>query len=269
MSTVLRKGSTGEAVRNLEKLLITRGYTVSADADFNEDTERAVMDFQKANGLVVDGVAGPKTIDTLISGTRNQKSLTQQDIVQAATLLGVSVASIHAVNEVESSGKGFFEDGRAVILYERHIMYRRMKAAGLDADGAMATYPNLVNTKPGGYRGGWPEYTRLKSAQSINSDIALESCSWGLFQIMGYHWDPLGYASINDFVQQMQAGEGNQLTAFVKFIQADPNLLKALKAKKWVDFARIYNGPAYKDNLYDAKLARAYDRYAATDSEAT
>ncbi|MBV5553030.1 N-acetylmuramidase family protein, partial [Pseudomonas aeruginosa] len=46
------------------------------------------------------------------------------------------------------------------------------------------------------------------------------------------------------------------------FIDTDPALHKALKARKWADFARLYNGPDYKRNLYDTKLARAYEQHA-------
>ena len=52
------------------------------------------------------------------------------------------------------------------------------------------------------------------------------------------------------------------MNAFVRFIEADPELHKALKALKWPVVARIYNGPDYKDNLYDVKLQRAYQRFS-------
>ena len=257
----LRTGSKGDAVREIERLLVMQGYNLDEDSLFDSNTEQAVKAFQRANNMVIDGIVGEKTLQAIRSRNRNPKHLTQRDINQAAETLGVPVAAILAVTEIESNGSGFFEDGRAKILFERHIMYRRLKASGYDAERFASQYPRLVNIKPGGYRGGWPEYTRLKSAQVIDHDIALESCSWGQFQIMGYHWQSLGYAGVQDFVASMQQSEAGQLNAFVKFIQADPALHKALKAKKWAEFAKIYNGPAYKTNLYDIKLARAYDRY--------
>lgn len=61
----------------------------------------------------------------------------------------------------------------------------------------------------------------------------------------------------------MDISEGEQLKALVKFIEADPVLHKALKARKWAEFAKRYNGPAYKENDYDIKLARAYQQFAA------
>ena len=55
----------------------------------------------------------------------------------------------------------------------------------------------------------------------------------------------------------------HSLDAFVRFILADPTLLKALRAGAWATFAKQYNGPAYKENMYDVKLQRAYARFAA------
>jgi hypothetical protein len=67
----------------------------------------------------------------------------------------------------------------------------------------------------------------------------------------------------------MMAGEAQQLDVFVKFVAGDKALCKALKACKWADVAKLYNGPAYKDNRYDEKLAEAYARHAgATTDEA-
>jgi len=259
---IIRKGDLGDAVREVERLLVAQGYNVKEDSLFDANTEQAVKSFQTKMGLVVDGIVGEKTLQTLRSRNKNPKLLTQLNIDSAAKLLEVTVPVVLAVNEVESNGAGFFEDGRVKILFERHVMFRRLKAAGYDADALATKYPKLVNQLPGGYRGGWPEYTRLKSAQAIDHDIALESCSWGQFQIMGYHWKTLGYNSIQHFVECMQSGESAQLGAFVRFILEDATMHKALKGKKWADFARFYNGPAYKNNMYDTKLARAYERYS-------
>ncbi|NLC36068.1 MAG: N-acetylmuramidase family protein, partial [Alcaligenaceae bacterium] len=110
--------------------------------------------------------------------------------------------------------------------------------------------------------GGLSEYTRLSVARQICEPAAYESASWGAFQIMGFHWQMLGYKSVQEMVADASRSEGAQLGQFVRFILADDALHKALKARKWSAFARIYNGPAYADNLYDVKLARAYKRYA-------
>ncbi|MNF52929.1 hypothetical protein D3C84_342910 [compost metagenome] len=187
--------------------------------------------------------------------------------------LGVELAAILAVNEVESLGAGFLDNGKPKILYERHIMYRQLArprapeddAAALQAhaDDLATSQPNLVNPREGGYAGGTAEHQRLAHARLIDDTCALESASWGAFQIMGYHAVRLGYSSVQDFAARMAKDENEQFEAFVRFLEADPALLKALKAKKWAVFAKGYNGPDYQRNLYDIKLERAYKRHAA------
>ena len=76
-----------------------------------------------------------------------------------------------------------------------------------------------------------------------------------------------GYAGCRPYAEAMASGEPAQFDAFVRFIEADAALLKALKARKWADFAKLYNGPAYARNLYDVKLQRAFERYSATMKE--
>lgn len=59
----LRKGSSGQAVRDLQAMLKAKGMsTVRVDGNFGVATETAVKTFQKASGLVIDGIAGPQTI---------------------------------------------------------------------------------------------------------------------------------------------------------------------------------------------------------------
>ena len=61
-SPLLRKGSTGEAVRTLQRKLKTAGYfSVAPTGTFGPLTDRAVKSFQKAYNLVSDGVAGLRT----------------------------------------------------------------------------------------------------------------------------------------------------------------------------------------------------------------
>jgi hypothetical protein len=256
---VMKLGDHGSAVRELQRLL---DLTTATDGWYDEATRAAVMAAQRRFGLVVDGVAGPKTMAALKTGTRPDRLLRDADLMRAADRLDVPLAAVRAVNAVEARDGGFLPDGRPVILFERHVMYRRLKAAGFDADALAARYPNVVNPARGGYAGGAAEHMRLAIAADIAPDIAIESASWGLFQIMGFHWDLLKYGSAQDFAARMRATEGDQLDAFVAFIEADPALHKALKARRWAEFARLYNGPAYKDNLYDIKLARAYAQFS-------
>ena len=260
----LRHGDRGQAVFALQRLLNQHGAGLFLDGDFGDATEQAVRRFQRGAGLVVDGIAGPKTL-AAVAGRNSGRLLAQRDLDSAAERLGVPLASVLAVNEVESVGEGFLPNGKPKILFERHIMFRRLPT---ERAAALAErYPHLVNSRPGGYAGNEAEHQRLAQARQLDETCALESASWGLFQVMGYHWQLLGYTSAAEFAAHMARSEADQLEAFVRFILADVGLHKALKGRRWAEFARRYNGPDYSRNLYDVKLARAYEKHSVVINE--
>jgi peptidoglycan hydrolase-like protein with peptidoglycan-binding domain len=58
----VQAGSTGKAVKLLQRLLSDYGYDPGpVDGDFGPNTKKAVKKFQTDFGLAVDGIAGPKT----------------------------------------------------------------------------------------------------------------------------------------------------------------------------------------------------------------
>lgn len=64
--TTLRLGASGDAVVRLQRRLAERGFPVGkVDGSFGHGTEAAVMAFQSSEGLLVDGVAGPRTLTAL------------------------------------------------------------------------------------------------------------------------------------------------------------------------------------------------------------
>jgi lysozyme len=62
---VLRRGASGERVKQLQAALGRAGYKVAVDGIFGAGTERAVRAAQAAHGLSVDGIAGPLTFKAL------------------------------------------------------------------------------------------------------------------------------------------------------------------------------------------------------------
>ncbi len=265
---MLKLGTIGYKVVTLVARLLELGFLEKpiTTNTFTQLIEHAVIAFQQSVDLIPDGIVGPKTEHALAHGNNDtSKLLKQSDIIAAAQELKCSPAAVMAVNQVESRGHGFLDDGRPVILFERHIMHRRMLLNGVEANVvelAAHQWPDLVNTTPGGYVGMSGEHTRLEHAITIHRASALESCSWGQFQIMGMHWAHLGYDSIDSFVTEMSQSEATQLSAFVTFIQADRDLFNALQHHDWRTFARRYNGPAYAKNRYDTKLETAFKKYS-------
>ena len=71
----LSKGATGEQVKTLQRLLSALGYkmqnagkTYGVDGSFGQATYNAVIAFQKAKGLDVDGIVGTQTWNKLLKG---------------------------------------------------------------------------------------------------------------------------------------------------------------------------------------------------------
>ncbi|MCC5811315.1 MAG: N-acetylmuramidase family protein [Ectothiorhodospiraceae bacterium] len=256
----MRRGDSGPRVERLQKKLVRHGHDIAVDGLFGPQTERAVRAFQQSLNLVVDGIAGPRTLDAL-RGDLDARHLTEADLEDAAATLQVDLPSVHAVAEVESRGAGFLTDGRPQLLFERHIFRRRLEHHGVDPVPHATARPDLVNTRTGAYKGGVHEHARLAAASKIHPCAAIESASWGRFQIMGFHWESLGYAGAPDYRGAMETSEGHHLDAFVRFIKADQALHAALRERDWTTFARGYNGPSYAKNRYDERLAEAWQRH--------
>ncbi|MBM9595882.1 N-acetylmuramidase domain-containing protein [Roseitranquillus sediminis] len=166
---------------------------------------------------------------------------------------------IKAVTAVEARGSGFIKNtDMPCILFEGHWFHKFTRGAYDNH------YPHLSYAKwtKQHYKGGRGEYDRLLEAITVSDDPdpALRSTSWGLFQIMGFNHEMAGHATVREFVNAMAESEGNQLKAFVSFVEAEPELAESLRSQQWSDFASRYNGPGYKKNQYDTKLAAEFSR---------
>ena len=65
-------GSSGDDVKKLQQALNSYGYSLSVDGQFGSKTQAAVKDYQKKNGLSVDGIVGEKTWGVLIKKVPHQ-----------------------------------------------------------------------------------------------------------------------------------------------------------------------------------------------------
>ena len=75
--TTLRYRDSGSAVLKMQKALVALGYnTGGTDGKFGATTEKAVRQFQKDNGLSVDGLAGNATLTLLYSLAEGGSSTT-------------------------------------------------------------------------------------------------------------------------------------------------------------------------------------------------
>jgi hypothetical protein len=182
--------------------------------------------------------------------------LSASGLAKGFDLLTVGPAEVWAVLTVETGTCGFLGDRRPSILFEQHIFHQQ---TGGKFD---STAPDISNKTPGNYgaRGGH-QYDRLMRAAALDRKSALLSASWGIGQVMGFNTGIAGYADVESLVKAMSESEDNQLLATANEIKSN-NLDGALRSHDWADFARGYNGPNYKINKYDLRLAAGYAKYA-------
>ncbi len=192
--------------------------------------------------------------------------LTKQDTVDAAAELEVEPAALAAVADVESSGSGFLPDGRPKILFEGHIFWQELQRRGINPEPLQEAHPTIVYSRwtREHYLGGAREYDRLAVARQIHEEAALCSTSWGMFQLMGFNFGGAGFSTVGEFVEAQERSEKDQLLAACRWMK-HAGLLDLIRRKDWEGFARRYNGPEFKKNRYDERLAATYAGRAAED----
>ncbi|OSP56718.1 N-acetylmuramidase domain-containing protein [Pseudoruegeria sp. SK021] len=192
--------------------------------------------------------------------------ISRADFLKAAERLGVSLAVIKAVAAVEGRGSGFINGtDLPKILFEGHH-FSRLTGGVFDHKAPSISYPKWTTKN---YRNETGEYARLKTAIELNHNVpdpALQSASWGMFQIMGFNHRDAGYSTVTEFVDWMSMGEDYHLEAFVSFIEAK-KLGDELRSGKWADFALRYNGRDYAKNKYDTKLAQEFRKHSMIAQE--
>jgi hypothetical protein len=200
-----------------------------------------------------------------IMGKTEQGGMMEQELIEAAAQsaerMGVETEALAAVAMVESGGTVMTSvNGRQepVIRFEGHYFDRRLKGEQrLSAQRTGLASPVAGKIKnPASQTARW---ALVERAAAINRQAAYESTSFGVGQVMGAHWKWIGYASVEALVEDARSGLAGQIRLIERFI-GRAGLSHALRSKDWAAFARGYNGPGYRRNAYDRKLAEAYVR---------
>lgn len=82
----LKRGSKGQAVKDLQTKLVSLGYNIGSygiDGDFGKATEAAVKQFQRDHNLTADGIVGPKTYAALEGGKQATYTVTIEHLAKA------------------------------------------------------------------------------------------------------------------------------------------------------------------------------------------
>ncbi|MBO5412332.1 MAG: spore cortex-lytic enzyme [Clostridia bacterium] len=116
MVAVLKQGSKGSEVREVQRRLKLWGYyNGSVDGEFGAGTKKAVIAFQKKNGLKADGVVGSSTYKAL-GMTKSYEILAGQNSGGQSGTNGYSSADVYLLaRTIHAEGRGEPYTGQVAI----------------------------------------------------------------------------------------------------------------------------------------------------------
>lgn len=269
-----------------------RGYVASryltpidnADTDNKQPDPIALADHQDDIGMPIaiavaqddQGLSRltPTTILT-VTGTREQRNAAATWNRWGALLTDLSdkkqldVACALAVLCVESSGKGFEQNNsdRMIIRFENHKFWKFWGKHNPQQYRQHFRYSNGKvwrghewRTEPNGE---WQsfhgrqlnEWQVFEFARQLDEDAAILSISMGAPQIMGFHFQRIGYQSKVEMFDAFASSIQGQINGLFDFFS--PRMLQYLKDLAFEDFAGMYNGKGQK-KVYGEKIQKHY-----------
>ena len=201
-SSLLKYGlKNSEAVKTLQQNLKTLGYykTGSVTGNYGSLTKEAVAQFQRANGLDADGVAGSKTLAKIAeklkgsssSSSGSSSSGSSSTVITSSTSLYAGMKNSDAVKQLQENlaKLGFYSGNKtgnfgdlteqAVIAYQ--------KSKGLTADGvagkktlaAISADLNKTGTSSSGSSSSSGSTSSSSLAQRAGSVLFSNYSNWG------------------------------------------------------------------------------------------
>ncbi len=206
----------------------------------------------------------PFVLPPLAADEARFRDLTEEDYREVAEELGIEVAAIKAVVDIEAGAahEGFWDDGKPLINFDLSMYRKFAPRHGVNLSKARKKSPEIFNRPDSRRHGSYQaaQQARLDAARAIDEESALESTFWGMFQIGGFNWKKCGTRSVREFVDLMSRSERDQLELFARFI-TNCGMVDSIRNKNWLAFALKYNGPKAKARRYHTRLAAAYRRH--------
>lgn len=139
-SILVKEGSSGEAVRHVQELLIEQGFLEGeADGDCGPLTVAAIERFQEAQGLTVDGICGDGTYYYLSGGRTYEAS---EEVQEENGEQSVASNESHGGDGIPT-GRGMYVSASAYSAYDPGNS--KYTASGtLVRRGVIAVDPNVI-----------------------------------------------------------------------------------------------------------------------------
>lgn len=140
LSRSLLYGSSGSDVLAMQKALLELGYNVGpADGEYGSMTEAAVYEFQRKQGLIVDGWVGEQTWDILRKLTQRVSNIASQT-AQTSSNQTADPAAVSAVSLSISRDLSYGSNGNDV-----KELQQALQSLGFDVGGIDGAFGSLTN----------------------------------------------------------------------------------------------------------------------------
>ena len=187
---------------------------------------------------------------------------------------GIDVACAVAVLSVESSGQGFAagNQNRMVIRFENHKFWQfwgkdnaqrfsecfryRVGKAWKDHEFRRSSQDEWRSFH-GNQRREWEVF---EFARAMNEPAAIQSISMGAPQIMGFHYERLGYQTPVEMLDDFSTDMAAHIRGLFAFF--DRPMVRALQTLDFVGFARRYNGSGQQE-VYGKRIDQHYQAFKA------
>lgn len=238
-------GSYGDTVRQLQKALNQVGYSLDVDGGFGPKTQAAVIDYQKKNGLRVDGVAGSETMGSLL-GRINKVSNGYSNSKQV--LSGVSDETADALYHLE---KGYTPSD--------------------EVNAAQSVVASLNALKPGEYQSGFESqlaalYDEINNREAFSYDPTTDAT----YQRYAALYTRQGRAAMEDTMGQTAALTGGYSSSYAQnagqqayhqYLQELSELVPQLEKNAWERYTQQGEAVMERYNIVKGQEATEYARW--------
>jgi len=197
----------------LSAILYMIDNKTEVSSSFGKELESSILEFQAQQGCEENGSVDLEVWDKIFQSVRVEIEsiysmlLTNEYIDEKAIENGLAPASIKAVIKVESSGRGFYLNKRATILFEGHKFWGQLISKGFNPEEFQEGNEDILYktwTTKHYSLDSKKEYNRLNRAIAIDEESALKSASWGMFQIMGFNYKLASFDTVYEFVEYVK-----------------------------------------------------------------
>ena len=281
---IIRKGSVGESVKEIQKIL-----GLKVDGVFGPNTENAVKEYQKKNGLVADGIVGSKTYARMVSFTTGDYPFLDNDGILSDLGDYITLEGLKIHKRYLDSNQFVSDQGPTIknTLFIHHTAgrgnpFKTIKNWNLDDRGRIATQYCIGRTKIDGdceNNGvvveafpdqffGW-HLGRVGSTAMHKESIGIEINNWGWLtkkngkfynyvdlempedQVEDLGKDFLGYR----YYQKYTNEQIKSLGLLIKEIKRRHPLISLDKGlRDWLNKENSFDAFGYKSDAYYGKI---------------